>query len=305
MRVGKLDTIAIVRPLIQSLSVIVFSVLITNCASDAVEVSRVECSPVIATVGDSLFTLDRLNAILRASEDTLGREEIELYLRTWAEDQAFAQAALQASLLDNPLQAEHLNRVRLRFLRGLLEESWLAEPSDPSLRTLKRYYKKHTHDFVIGERQLKFAWYASPDSMHIVEILASLEGNRLRRDQLAVPDFEYGRSEFVEKRHLEPYQSKPLFELDYLGISEILRDGDIYTVYQVVGQRPKGYLLPFDAAEGLVREHFRQSTISEELRMRSKDLLDNLDFMISLDPLYRDDGKGSVEKKQPGPDAAP
>ncbi len=248
-------------------------------------------SPPIATAGDSVFTLDRLEALLAATEDTLGREDIEAYLKKWAEDQAFAQSAIQASLLDDPRQREHLNRVQLRFLRGLLEESWISDPVDPSQRTLKRFYKKHSYDFVVPERQLKFAWYASPDSAHIADVLESLAENRLRREQLAAPDFEYGRSEFVEKRHMEPHLAAPLFELDYLDLSEILRDGENFIVYQVVGQRPKGYLLPFDAAEGMVRERYRQSVQSENLRLKRKELLQSFHWEMTLDPLYATDAQ--------------
>jgi hypothetical protein len=262
------------------------TVVFLSCSKSENQVRIKDTSPGIATIGDSTFTLKRLNAILESSTDTLGRDEIEAYLHRWIEDQAFAQAALQASLLKDPRLQEQLHSTRLRFLRGLLEESWISEPSEPSKRSLKRFYNQHPELTTIANRQLKFSWYETADSLHLAKISDALHSERLRSEQLAVPDFEYGRTSFIEAGDLEPALADQLFALDYLDISELIKDGEQYLLYQVVGQRPAGYRLPYDTAEGLVRERYRQERQMEQLREKRKKLLESIDWQMNIEPIY-------------------
>lgn len=243
-------------------------------------------SPVVARYADSSFTLDRLQAWLGAHPDTLAREEIEAFLIGWIEAQIYHEAARERGLLADPRVRERLAELRGRFVRGLLEESLLQMPIEVSEREMKRWARQHPGRLTLQERQIKLAWYASEDSLQLVTISRSLERNQLKRTQLTEPGLAYGKTPFVGKDEVDARLAEEIFSLQYLDISPVLRLDDQFLLYQVVGNRPKGYLLSLDSAEGEVRQMLEEEKQLERLRAEMSRLREQAEYQIDLDPLF-------------------
>lgn len=251
-----------------------------------------EPSPAVARVGDSLYTVDRLAAFLEAEPETLGRAAIEAHLQRWVESQAYAQEACREGLADDPRVRERLVQVQLDLLRGLLEESLIAEPVEIGDRDLKRWARAHPELLTLDERQVKLAWYSAADSTTLVDIRRAVAENRLRTDQLSQQAVAHGRTDFLAARDMEEAVAVRIRELDYLAITPVLPLAGGFVFYQVVGQRPQGYVLPMESAEGEIRQRMEEERRLERLRSRQEEILDRLEYTIDLKPFYAERGDG-------------
>jgi hypothetical protein len=240
----------------------------------------------VATIGDSVFTLDRLNQYLSALPDTLSQEAIERFLLDWVEAQAFAQEAANQGLYDDPLILEKLSMIKLRFLRGLLEGKTMDADIEISQRQLKKWYRANKKRFQLSNRQLKFAWYTSADSSALDGIHRAVKSGKLRADQLSKEGVYHGKTGFVSKYDLDSRWVNDIFNLEYLEVSPVYRGRDRWIFYHAVGQRPVGYQLSLDNAEGEIRQDMEENLIREkQIELREKVLRD-LEYKIDLDPLY-------------------
>jgi hypothetical protein len=244
-------------------------------------------SPEVARVGDSVYTLDRLAQMLEAQPETLGRAEIEAWLLRWVEAQAFAQEALRGGLAADPLVRERLLQVRLDLLRGLLEDRWLSEPVEIGDRELRSWARANPQALTLEERQVRLAWYSAADSLQLVELRTAVVENRVRNDQLAQPDIAHGRTGFLSGRDMDSATAERVLGLEYLAVSPVLPLEHGFVCYQVIGQRPKGFVLSVENAEGEIRQQLQEQRRLERLRGQRAKLLEALDYRIDLEPLYR------------------
>jgi hypothetical protein len=256
----------------QSHCLISLLLIFAGCGSESVpdqQASTPTPSPAVASVGDSTFTLARLEAWLEATPESLSRSEIESFLTGWVEGQVYLQAAHQAGLLEDARIREQMAAQLRHFARGLLEESILARPIEISEREMKRWARANPERLTLKERQIKLAWYASEDSLQLADIAASLARNALRADQLSNEGLAYGKTPFITESDLDARISARIFAMEYLDISPVVLLDDQFILYQVVGNRPKGYLLPVDSAEGEVlqwmEDERRAALLKEEL----------------------------------------
>ncbi len=256
----------------QSHCLISLLLIFAGCGSESVpdqQASTPTPSPAVASVGDSTFTLARLEAWLEATPESLSRSEIESFLTGWVEGQVYLQAAHQAGLLEDARIREQMAAQLRHFARGLLEESILARPIEISEREMKRWARANPERLTLKERQIKLAWYASEDSLQLADIAASLARNALRADQLSNEGLAYGKTPFITEGDLDARISTRIFSMEYLDISPVVLLDDQFILYQVVGNRPKGYLLPVDSAEGEVlqwmEDERRAALLKEEL----------------------------------------
>jgi hypothetical protein len=248
-------------------------ILLLSCGPDSASRPSIDQmsipSPAVASVGDSTFTLARLEAWLEATPESLSHSEIESFLTGWVEGQVYLQAANQAGLLEDARIREQMAAQLRHFARGLLEESILARPIEISEREMKRWARANPTRLTLEERQIKLAWYASEDSLQLADIAASLARNALRADQLSNEGLAYGKTPFITEGDLDARISTRIFSMEYLDISPVVLLDDQFILYQVVGNRPKGYLLPVDSAEGEVlqwmEDERRAALLKEEL----------------------------------------
>lgn len=252
-----------------------------------------DASPAVARVGDSVYTVERLTAFLEAQPETLGRGAIEVHLQRWVEAQAFAQEAVRLGLASDARVKERLAQVRLDLLRGLVEDRALAEPVEIGDRDLKRWARSHPELLTVDERQVKLAWYSAADSSALADIRLSVAENRLRSEQLAQPAVAHGRTEFLAPRDMEPAIADRVAALDYLELTPVLRLQQGFVFYQIVGQRPAGYVLPLESAEGEIRQRMEEERRLDRLRARREEILDRLDYTVDLGPFFEQQAEGS------------
>ena len=243
-------------------------------------------SPAVASVGDSAYTLKRLGAFLEAHPETLSRDAIERHLLDWVEAQAYAQEAARRGIATDPLVLERMAEVRLRLLRGVLVEQLLAEEVVIDEADLRRWYRRHQDRATLSERQLKLAWYSAQDSTLAAELHRAVAANRLRADQLAREGVRHGKTSFQHRREMDPRWAEDVFSLGYLDLSPLYEQPGGWIFFHVVGQRPAGFVLSLESAEGEIRQKMEEQIRLERQRDFERLLLEDLQYELDLAPLY-------------------
>lgn len=239
----------------------------------------------VAQAGDSIFTVARLRTWLAAREDTLSREEIRQWLEGWVEDQLLAQAAMRQGLDTLHGVAEELHRIRLRYLRGLLEEQSLAETLSISKLELRTWARANEDLLAIPERQLKLSWYVGRDSLALARLVPQLQRSRVRERHLSDEDLQSGQTPYLTRSELPATHAAAVSALEMRGVSPVLPLPGGYVVYQLVGQRPVGWVPDPDADEGTVRAAMLQDLRWKRLQARFDALRDEAVWKVDITPL--------------------
>jgi len=239
----------------------------------------------VAQAGDSVLSVARLRAYLDSRGDSLTREELERWLDGWVEDQILAQEAHRLGLDTLARVREELGRLRLRYLRGLLEEQALAETLSISQLELRTWARANEDLLALPERQLDLDWYSGQDSLLLTQLVALLRRGRV---ELPLPDslgVLKGRTGWTALDEL-PRAHGPILEgLDLAQWSPVLPVPGGWILYQVQGQRPVGWLPDADQDEAMVREAMVQDLRHKRLESRLEALRQEAVWKVDLDPL--------------------
>lgn len=239
----------------------------------------------VAQAGDSVLSVARLRAYLDSREDSLTREELERWLDGWVEDQILAQEAHRLGLDTLAHVREELGRLRLRYLRGLLEEQALAETLSVSQLELRTWARANEDLLAQPERQLDLDWYSGQDSLLLSELAGLLRRGRMKfplPDSLGVLK---GRTGWTALDELPRAHGPALEGLDLQEWSPVLPVPGGWILYQVQGQRPVGWLPDADQDEAMVREAMMQDLRHKRLESRLEALRQEAVWKVDLEPL--------------------
>jgi hypothetical protein len=257
---------------------------------DAQRRKRPALHRVVAQAGDSVFTVARLRAWLSAQPETLSRVEVQDWLEGWVEDQILAQAALRLGLDTLGGAREELGRIRLRYLRGLLEEESLAESLSISKLELKTWFKGNSDLLAQPERQLRLDWYAGRDSLALARLSPQLARDRVPERRLEELGIRRGQTGYLPRSELSPRHADALFRLKYMQISPVLPLPGGWVLYRLAGQRPTGWLPDPDADEALVRDAMLQDLRWKRLQSRLEALREEAVWKVDITPLLETEG---------------
>ncbi len=241
-------------------------------------------SPAIARVGDSVFTLDRLQALLDESERTVPRAEIEARLMEWIEAQVYIAEAVRLGALQDPGFRQDLEEVRQRLFRGFVQAQLLDQDPRFSESEIRAWLRANPERARLEEEQIRLKWFTAEDSTRAASLRRAVRANRIRRDQLAEEGVGHGESDWLERRDLEADLVEALFALEYLEVSPLLPREDGWAFYQLTGRRPVGYRLGVNEAEvvGMMREEARRKALADG----EAALLAQSSWEIDLEPFF-------------------
>lgn len=244
-----------------------------------------ELRRLVAQAGDSVFTVARLRAWLAAQPDTLSRAEVQDWLEGWVEDQILAQQAVRQGLDTLHDAREELGRIRLRYLRGLLEEQSLAESLSISTLDLKTWLKGNSALLELPERQARLDWWAGRDSLALARLVPGLLRGRVTDQRLQDLHVIHGQTGYLGRGELDPRHAEAVFRLKFLQMTPALPLSTGWVIYQLAGQRPAGWVPDPDQDEELVREAMQQDLRWKRLQARLEALRQEAVWKVDLDPL--------------------
>ncbi|MFA7332238.1 MAG: peptidylprolyl isomerase [Candidatus Delongbacteria bacterium] len=247
--------------------------------------ARPDLERAVAQADDSIFTVARLRAWLDAQPDSLSREEVQHWLEGWVEDQILYQAAVRQGLDTLGGVREELKRLRLRYLRGLLEEQSLAESLRISTLELKTWARANQDLLALPERQLRFSWVAGADSLALARLIPVIQRDQLTRKRLEDQRLGSGRTEFVTRGELPLAHAAILLGLKLHQASPVLRGPEGWMVYQLEEVRPVGWVPDPDQHEELVRAAMLQDLRWKRLQSRLETLRQEAVWKVDLTPL--------------------
>jgi hypothetical protein len=244
-----------------------------------------ELRRLVAQAGDSVFTVARLRAWLAAQPESLGSEQVRAWLEGWVEDQILAQAALRQGLDTLKGAREELGRIRLRYLRGLLEEQSLSESLSVSTLELKTWLKGNGALLELPERRLRLEWWAGRDSLVLARLAREVARGRDVGQRLEGLRVIHGRTDYLARGELEPGHAEAAFRLKPLQMTPVLPLSTGWVCYQLESQRPAGWVPDPDEDEALVRAAMLQDLRWKRLQARLEALRQEAVWKVDLDPL--------------------
>lgn len=239
----------------------------------------------VAQAGDSLFSVARLRAYLDSRGDSLTRDEVEAWLQAWVEDQVLSQEARRLGLDTLAHVREDMALLRMRYLRGLLEEQSLAETLSFSPLELRTWARANEDLLALPERQLDLEWYSGQDSLLLDQLPGLLRRQRVR---LPLPDsvgILKGRTGWTGLDELPHAHGPVLAGLKMEGWSPVLAVPGGWILYQVRGQRPVGWLPDPEVDVEQVREAMMQDLRQKRLESRLEAIRQGVAWKVDLEPL--------------------
>lgn len=239
----------------------------------------------VAQAGDSMFSVARLRAYLGSLDDSLTREEVERWLESWVEDQVLSQEARRLGLDTLAHVREDLARLRMRYLRGLLEEQSLAETLSISPLELRTWARANEDLLALPERQLDLDWYSGQDSLFLSQVPGLLRRQRL---SFPLPDSVgviKGRTGWTAVDELPRAHGPSVQNLEMEGWSPVLSVPGGWILYQLQAQRPVGWLPDPEVDGDMVRTAMLQDLRRKRLESRLESIRQSAVWKVDLEPL--------------------
>jgi hypothetical protein len=244
-----------------------------------------ELERAVAQAGDSVFTVARLRSWLDAQPESLSVEDVQRWLENWVENQILSQAAHKQGLDSLAGIREELGLLRMRYLRGLLEEQAMAETLRISSLELKTWARANQDLLAAPERQYRFSWVAGADSQALARLIPIIQRDQLTRKTLEDRRLGSGQTDFVTRAELPLSHASALISLKLHQTSRVLRGPEGWVVYQLEELRPVGWVPDPEQDEELVRMAMLQDLRWKRLQSRMETLRQEAVWKVDLTPL--------------------
>ncbi|MDP2360987.1 MAG: hypothetical protein Q8O14_09570 [bacterium] len=239
----------------------------------------------VAQAGDSILSVARVRAWLDSRPERLSQDELRRWLEGWVEDQILAQAAARLGLDTTASVREDLVRLRLRFLRGLLEEQSLAESLTVSKLELRTWAKANEDQLALPERHVQVTWLFGEDSLALARMIPHLARGRVREQDLEELELRRGQSGYLARPDFLPGHAEAVAALKMLEVTPVLPLPGGWVIYQLTGQRPVGWLPDPEQDEELIRRAMIQDLRWKRLQDRLETIRREAVWKVDLTPL--------------------
>jgi len=277
------------------------ALLCTSCRVGPYEFFPVpDTSPVIARVGNTRLTLNKLDASIPPElAGALSEEQKAAFVKQWIDAEILYQSALMEKIDADPMVRDRLALMRRSVLGAEMVgrlSSRIGEDARPSDSAVAGYYELHKTQFTRAADAVRFADIVMADRTAAMAVRNAVTPDNffeLAKLHSSVPlPADPGTIPFVVVGGLQRAIADVVFGIKIGGTTSPIQAPDGYHIIRVIDKQKAGDILPLAEVRGEIVSALSADVRKQHMDRQMADLRQKIIYEINLSNLSGDAGKG-------------